>query len=473
MSAQPEFVRINAFTGEPDPGSGLAETSGGWLGTDIVVPARFMGPRPIPSLSAWEDPEVGWGLVLPMNEELSNVELATAMDAPEAIQHLVSERGNAPVLRWSKNSPLLTLRRYYADGTSNEPALTQARGTARNRIPKYLLLYGAPSVLPWSLQYRLNAHAFVGRLDLEGQALNNYVMALIANWTGSAWDTGKARQDRAVVWAVEHSDQDITNLMRRVIAKPVNKVLKGYAEFTTGLTYVNGKTERATHDRLVEALNSTQPGLIVTTSHGMTGPLNNVPKMAAQLGLLVDAGHQTLDPADLLQHWDPNGAIWYAHACCSAGGDDSTSYKGLTPVGSHVTRVLEGVAAVGAMTAPMPRALLGSERPLRAFVGQVEPTFDWTLKHQYTRQMLTDRLVKALTNHIYQPPPQGPYPIGRALGECHQQAPLLNSLHLEALRKFNDQGEDTFGEILAYRLMAVDWQSMVILGDPTVALPAL
>ena len=47
------------------------------------------------------------------------------------------------------------------------------------------------------------------------------------------------------------------------------------------------------------------------------------------------------------------------------------------------------MTAFGAFTTPLPRALLGATRPLRAFVGHVEPTFDWTLRQRQTGEHLT------------------------------------------------------------------------------------
>lgn len=459
----PTELRINAFTGTLAPGSPVHPKLGHWAGRDIDRREENLRPGPKPDLGNWRHPSVGWGLVLPENTDLSPPERATAIDAPAPIQDLVAERGHAPVLRYSSESLKLTLRRYYDDGTCNEPALSEARGTAKDRIPQYLLLYGAPTVLPWELQYRLNAYAFVGRLDLEGAALANYVTALLTDWDGSA-----SCVDRAVVWAVDHGAPDITHLMRRAIARKVHAELSGDDDIGAGATYIDGHVAPATHERLLAALEANKPGLVVTTSHGMTGPLDDLAQMRSQLGLPVDAERRVLAPSDLLDRWSPDGAIWYAHACCSAGADAETSYAGLVADGSHIARVLEGVARVGAMTAPMPRALLGATRPLRAFVGQVEPTFDWTLRQKETGQMLTHNLVQALYTNLYQP-----HPVGWAFEDCHRQGTNLDSLHLEAKRAFNDEGADTFGEVLAYRLMAVDWRSMVLLGDPTVMLPPL
>src|SRR5207302_1988162 len=126
--------------------------------------------------------------------------------------------------------------------------------------------------------------------------------------------------------------------------------------------------------------------LIVTTSHGQTGPLADAVAMKSKLGLPVDQDFQPLDPDQLLATWEPDGAIWYAHACCSAGSNAISLYGCqdtginnipicLVEAGSPVDRVLKGVAGLGSLVAPLPRALLGAKKPLRAFIGHVEPTF--------------------------------------------------------------------------------------------------
>ena len=67
----------------------------------------------------------------------------------------------------------------------------------------------------------------------------------------------------------------------------------------------------ATHARLREALAGARPSVIVTTSHGMTGPLGERTRMAAQLGLPVDHAFEPLPLEPLLAAWQPDGAIWY------------------------------------------------------------------------------------------------------------------------------------------------------------------
>jgi hypothetical protein len=50
----------------------------------------------------------------------------------------------------------------------------------------------------------------------------------------------------------------------------------------------------------------------------------------------------------LLAEWQPDGAIWFAQACCSAGSDSPTAYAGLFEVGSLLDETLSGTTNVGA-----------------------------------------------------------------------------------------------------------------------------
>jgi len=177
-----------------------------------------------------------------------------------------------------------------------------------------------------------------------------------------------------------------------------------------------------------------------------------------------------------LTAWEPDGAIWYAHACCSAGSDAVSLYRCLeqndptlclVKADSPIDRVLKGVAALGALVAPLPRALLGAKKPLRAFIGHVEPTFDWTIRQPATGQYLTSALQQALYDNIY-----GAMPVGLAFADWYGTLGGL-SIEYESARKAYNKGEDTLSSVLYSQLATRDRQSMVILGDPTVALPKL
>lgn len=122
--------------------------------------------------------------------------------------------------------------------------------------------------------------------------------------------------------------------------------------------------------------------------------------------------------------------------------------------------MLKGVAKIGARVAPLPGALLGASEPLRAFIGHVEPTFDWTLQQPITKQFTTDPISTALYDELFQPSP-----VGLAMSAVYG---TLGGIYTDY---------DRFSRVLSqpnmlhWLLIARDVQSMVILGDPMATLP--
>lgn len=472
----PETLQINAWTGAP-ASSPLADTWKAWATSQRMADANrtLAAAEPVDERD-WSDPRVGWGLIArePEGLGLSPKDLAEGVDLPEPLRQLVAAR-KGPVLRYRDDVGLEFVRRYYADGTSQDLSIAGSRrGIGRGELPLYLLIWGSPAAggslpcIPWRFHYVLNASRCVGRLPLEGDALGHYVAALLSGWSGSS-----VRSDRPVVWATDHDPQDITHLMRQLVAEGVVKQLRNDTQVGQEVRYLaeSQATRRALADVLADP--ARPPAFVLTASHGMTGPLNDPPRMAATLGMLVDQEQAVLSPDDLLDAWTPNGAIWYSHACCSAGSDDTTQYGDLVPDGS-VKDILTGVAALGASVAPMPLRLLGCAKPLRAFVGHVEPTFDWTLRHPDNRQPLTASLQEALYGGMYRAQPE---PVGLAFQRVFALAGQLFALFQQAQRESLTPNPEIRGRAVAAALRtqlgALDRQACVILGDPTVALPPI
>ena len=385
MIIRPTDVQINAWTGEKAASDPLP-THTPWA----QAPNVFAAP---PALAADKIDERDWnspgrlGVVLPDDDSLSNADRSTAAGAPAAIGRLVAKRGNAPVLRWRSELQQGFLRRYYPDGTFHAlSALAPNPGTEKGRIPKYLLIYASPVEIPWAVQYALNMSTFVGRLDLTSPGLDRYVDALIDDFQGQ-----RADPRAPVVWSVDFGPNDITWLMARAVAGKLWQKLDSNSDLVRRRRIQDAS---ATGETLIAALGELSPALVVTTSHGMTGPLDNDSLLKSQLGALVDV-RQTLVGVSELQASQPSGAIWYAHACCSAGSDQVSRYKGLLPGNGTIGTLLNKIStAAGATVPPVPRALLGAEKPLRAFVGHVEPTFDWTARPA-NKQVLTHVLCTA------------------------------------------------------------------------------
>lgn len=457
--ALPTLLRLNAYAGEGPVTGELDERSSRW--TLLNAPPEVRGflrpPRPA-DMRDWADPRVGWGLVLPDNPRLSAAESMTAVDAPPAIQELVRRRGGAhrpaPVLRYKAGPGRVGFLR---SNGADLPVSQSMYGSAPHAVPRYLLIYATPQQIPWEEQYSLNATRYVGRLSLEGTALDNYVNALLNNWRDGAADHGAT-----LVWASDHGNGDISTLMRLSIAEPVVEKLRGDATLAAGTHYLDGsRPEEATAASLAQALAQHRPGFILTASHGMTGPLGDVETMRSQLGMLVDNDYQLVQPDNLLKDWRPGGAIWYAHACCSAGSAANTIFADLLSANSSAQAVLNGVARCGELVAPTPMALLGAPDPLRAFIGHVEPTFNWTLEQPDTKQFTTDALTKCLYNNLFQP-----WPVGMSMEGIYAQ---LGGLYVDYERELRVPSQS---EMLYRLLIARDIQSTVILGDPAALLPA-
>jgi hypothetical protein len=467
---RPTEVRVNGWTGAAAPSQTLPERTPWGQKQNLAARTQWLAPAAPADPRDWQHPDVGWGLVLPDDDSLGAVAKAKADDAP-LLRPLLDKRPGAPVLRWRPELQQSYLRRYYEDGSAQDlSAQAPSPGISRGRIPQYLLIVASPRKIPWAVQYALNMSTFVGRLDcaddkgLENdQGLKNYVSALVNDWQG------QTTQPRApVVWRVDHGEPDITWLMARSVAGKLWEKFEGDKDNDfTGRTLL--KDGEATGDNLAAALAGKSPSLIVTTSHGMTGPLDNTALLKSQLGAPVDVQHRALSLAQL-GAWKPSGAIWYAHACCSAGSDQQSRYKGLLPDDGAVGSMLNGVAAgAGAMVAPLAQALLGAEQPLRAFVGHVEPTFDWTLRDPINKQVLTSVLTDALYTQLYQQDKRTP--IGFAMKEVYKQAGSFYGAWQTAVHDIDRNVPGMRDWALYRQLVAMDRQTLVILGDPTVAVP--
>lgn len=458
MANDPATLQINAFSEVGNVAPYEPAFKKRLLGSGLALDDMTMLAPPAPADERnWLDPQVGWGLVLPDDPNLDARARARAEDAPEPLRELLAARRGI-TLRYAADRPLGTLRRHYDDGSATQDVFVAAGnfGTGRGKVPRYLLICGAPSEIPWSLQFELQQTCFTGRLALKGEALARYVAAALVDWNVS-----ESERLHSLVWTVDLNANDITHLMGEAIARPLAARIQSDAEFGPGLRMIDGLTTEASRIALIQALTDHKPRFIATTSHGATGPLNDVAAMRARLGLLVDVGSSTADPATMLAAWQPAGAVWYAHACCSAGSLGQTAFADLVTPGSDVSRILTGVAACGDTVAPLPQALLGSAQPLRAFIGHVEPTFDWSLRHPRTNQYLTLPLLRALYDGLF-----SGQPVGMALDSCRQLASnLLNVAYAQDKRALAAASIDP-GSILAVKLMANDWRSMVVLGDP-------
>ncbi|HLS46465.1 MAG TPA: hypothetical protein VK045_13635 [Ornithinicoccus sp.] len=451
-------VRANAFTGEEAATGSFAEPWGRWAVGAVDVGAPHLVPS-VADPADWADARVGWGVILPERDGLDATALGTADDAPEPIRELVRQRGGK-VLRYRPDAATTQwVLRDYAGGGDLFTAASPV-GTGPKQLPSYLLIAASPVEVPWQIQYALNPVRHVGRLDLDADGLEHYVAALLGGWADST-----AQYAAPLVWSVDHGGGDITTLMRDLVGATLHQTFAADSDMT-GATFIDGSAAEASGAVLAAELTRCRPLVVVTTSHGKTGPLSDPAVMQRDLGMLVDSAQQVVDPAALTTAWAPDGAVWFAQACCSAGADQPSAYEGLFAATGSVGRVLSEVARLGAQTAPTPRALLGASKPLRAWIGQVEPTFNWTMEFPPNQQDLTDSLRRAVYEGIC-----GGRPVGMALASYYDAVGSLLVNHGRALKQFNSGGTSALDLATYSKATAYDRVSTVLLGDPTVAIP--
>lgn len=445
--SKPLTLRPNLWTGAAH--SQTVDDYGDWAAGRVPAADGARPPPPPVDPWTWQDPGIGWGVVLPKDAAI-----------PEALKPLIAHRSGR-VLRYDGDAADGHTKLLDEDGSPLDIAGTPV-GLGNGKIPGFLAIVAGPDTIPWSMQYHLQSRFRVGRLHLQGQALERYVHHLLTDWTEC-----DATLERSLVWSVDHGPNDITSTMRTLVAKPVVDAVRGDNVYGPGLVYLDGDADPE-HGRgaaLLDALVKHKPGVVLSTHHGMTGPLDDPAAMAANLGVPVDGDRALVQPADILAGWEPSGAIWYAHACCSAGCDSHSVFASLFPPGSGLRQVLRGVAGLGAQVAPLPTALLSADKPLRAFIGQVEPTFDWTLAHPNTQQEWTGALKQALYDGVF-----GSLPVGWTFDPWFRGALTHKSSH-DLLVKALDRGDPVDDELLLLqRLAGLDRSSTVVLGDPTVAI---
>jgi hypothetical protein len=453
-------LRINAWCGSPalaPRDDAFAKWGAGGAKSDRKPRALLAPAETDPG--NWRDPSIGWGIVLPESTAAAT-DKARALDAPECVRKLLAHRGDAPVFRYVSDLPPGLLRRYAADGTASDPSLAGARGALPNAIPRFLLIIGSPKEIPWAFQYRLQLEASVGRLDLDPAGLERYIDALMSDWSGA-----NLQRTTPVVWAVDHGPQDITRLMRRTIADRLANAFATDAgkEFTMQGGTLADETSSAA--ALITALHDRKPAFIATSSHGVTAPLDDSKAMAASLGIPVDRDFTALSLDALTGAWSPNGVIWYAHACCSAGCADSSSFTGVAAATSKLGQTLDALTALGARSAPLPQRLLGGPGPARAFIGHVEPTFDWTLRDTRTGQTTTAHIVEAFYNQLHR---ASKPPLGLAMQSYYRSVGAMWRDVASTRDQVNTFKAGATDELRRLRLIACDLESMVLLGDPTV-----
>jgi hypothetical protein len=442
-----DLLRSSAFTGAK-AAVGEWDPSGNW-GLTTTPPARSRAladfDEPIDPKN-WKDPRVGYGVILPMD---------LPGPLPDSVTELTSKR-EAPILRYDPRNPgYLTNLDVDKDFSIAQSAI------GGDRIPQYLLIIGGPDKIPWSLQFELGSRRFVGRLPLSGAHLDNYISHLL-----NGWENPGCNLNSPVVWSTDYGYPDITELMHKVIAQPVHNKYASNSRILDNATLLEASA--ATRLALRDTLVKKKPGLIVWTSHGLISPLAQPDQIGARIGALVDQNQQILDSAELVASWSPDGAIWYAHACCSAGTAGARQFQnGLVKEDTELALTFRALEKAGPCVAPLPLRLLCAEKPARGFIGHVEPTFDITIRDPASGELFTKPVIDALYTQLLQQ-----NPVGYALQFILGPVPSVHSAYLTATSNF-DGSAAARARLRDFSLRGADLEGTVLLGDPTAVMPKL
>ena len=118
-------------------------------------------------------------------------------------------------------------------------------------------------------------------------------------------------------------------------------------------------------------------------------------------------------------------------------------------------------------------ALLSADKPARAFIGHVEPTFDWPLQDPETGQPLRAAFCRALYRKMYS---KQRFPVALAFYDLHLEAAKLFQKWYQAkegaaMAEDAETREVKRETALRLQLGGLDREGVVILGDPAAVLP--
>lgn len=335
-------------------------------------------------------------------------------------------------------------------------------------MPKFVLLAGSPTHLPFALQSSLANLAYLGRLDfstisngIEDQhpdLFGVYVDKVLRNERG---EVQPADMD-IVVWATSHSPRDPTFFSRHLMAGPLADRIEGRKKYRVCRLF----GDDATPDELTGAITARRPALVFTASHGDAVQMKDgVDAQAAHNGALVGQdlkrlGAELLPPAQV-----PfvEGGLVFQFACFGYGTPAVSGYTHWSPLIAAYQAPFELVSALPKAAIAHPRGPIGfiahaDYALLHAFMDPSQPGGDGqgaTASRMAGFRGSLDDALKAV-------------PIGAVLDAMSGQLGLLNSQLTEVWDRAHAAGQDpeVTRELVDAFLRRNDARYYFLLGDP-------
>jgi len=354
-----------------------------------------------------------------------------------------------------------------------QPSSRRLRDQAR-----YLLLAGAPDVMPLELQDELGADGtnFVGRIAFEDEAgYEAYVAKLLASET-----RGRPQSPPRIVLASVNDGSDATAFGREALVEPL--VARCQKEVELGELYATIQEEplsSGSAQRLLELASSPRPQILFTLSHGLGAPLtgwSTAAEQRARQGALVLGDGAELTAPEVAQVPFIEAGIWFYFSCFGAGTPKTSLYQpwmerlhqeghgfDMPLENTHRSRPLDGRPFLGAL----PCAALANPRGPLAVIAHMDLAWAFAFHDPLKGRAHPDRFAGVLA-HLAQG-----HRVGSAL-----HALTRFGLQVDAMIRRGDQeaaAEKTRAAVdpvpRAYLWMERhDLLSYMLLGDPATRL---
>jgi hypothetical protein len=335
---------------------------------------------------------------------------------------------------------------------------------SRDPVPRYVVLAGSPTYLPFSLQATLATNWLVGRLDFStvSGGVESQDVARLTAYASRMCEDGPAPSASMVAWATTGSRRDPTFYSRHLLAERLVAGVEKKGK--VGVTRLFDGD--ATGERLLDHLLSNRPLLVFTASHGAAAPMEKgVDEQASVNGALVGGDRTRFGAADLP---GPDtafveGGVVFQFACFGYGTPAVSGY-------THWDQQVKKYEAPFELVSALPKAALAHPRGPIGYVAHA----DYALLHAFADtgrlgfeppKRLAGRIggFRSVVNEILLR-----RPVGAALSPMAGQLGLVNHDLAERWDRARREGvdKDSAVDLVDRFVRRNDARFYFLLGDP-------
>lgn len=356
--------------------------------------------------------------------------------------------------------------------------------STKNRVidrPRYLLILGDPTQIPWEAQERMATAAFVGRLSFpKDEDYEAYVTKVLAYERAASKNQQKVHSTFFTV----SDGTAATGAGNRGLMKPTLEALR------IGLKEGDFQTADIAHlgadplgppvspEEFLRSVESRDPRMLFTISHGLGTNAETSDEVRQRIQGAMSFGQgKKITGDDIANRVFLPGGAWFFFACFSIGTPAETSYRhwlqamkdaGLGVRQSDIEFVLAALRKKQPLVASLPqKALANPDGPL-AVMGHVD--LAWTFSFQdAAKQWRSSRFHNVFNGLVKH------YRIGNAFFDLQRalvdtNSALTDMFDTEARAKADDEVLEDAAQRPAQKaslwMLRQDLYAYVLLGDP-------